>query len=133
MDGGVSCKILLFFPLVRTHCSNCISIQDKLIIIISYDTHKQHSPIRKCINPHKKLNDNLPLVTPSLSLSHLDVLVVGVSEQWIGQARTMSPPAVVDLHHHGAQSGRPLFQKLLPYCLQIAHEEFQDATILHVS
>lgn len=31
-------KILLFFPFIRTHCSNCISIQDKLIIIISYDT-----------------------------------------------------------------------------------------------
>lgn len=77
--------------------------------------------------------DYSPSVTPSLSLAHLDVLVVGVSEQWIGQARTVSPPAVVDLHHHAAQSGRPLFQKLLPYCLQIAHEEFQDAAVLHVS
>lgn len=59
----------------------------------------------------------------------LDVPVAAVSQQRVGQAGAVSPPAVVDAEHNLRQAWWPPQQELMAHALQVAHHQLQDASI----
>lgn len=68
----------------------------------------------------------------SSTVMYPDMLVVAVSQQWVGKSAAVLPPCLIDLQYHSGQTSRPLLQELLTHCFQIAHLQVQDATITDV-